>query len=418
MPLIKQLYEDTKKLLFSNEVKEVFEVFKEYFGEDYVDIQFNEDCYFSFKSALRNITLWDIKRRSGVLDNVLSISCSISSIKEAISLYRNNEIDIDRYIKYVKDYIGYNYIIVHFPTVTVTNEHEHSTIIHDVYIKVPVDYTGKYVNDFQIIRTTFNEDQLNTGYIHSHTPRNNKIASANNWQYMCLGTGPIISTIHTIKEHYDLDFWRLFCVELNEYLKVESISGVPYIKMNSIGTDVNSLSYSVNITTADTLVDTCINKPLYVDFINFIISSVCKDPSLFVCLDNYIDFSCSNVDFAIKVTKYFIDYYNSIGKKHVTLSDLLDEGILVEVQKDNYGNLVYKSASSAFNIDGTSNKCVLVFKGENKFLKVINRKEVEEKHIYLLNSCIVSELGTYLLNRINYEHIATSPYYNEEPIFI
>ena len=417
MPLIKQLYEDTKKLLFSNEVKEVFEVFKEYFGEDYVDIQFKEDCYSSFKDALHNITLGNIKKGS-VLDDILRVSDIISLQKEAISLYRNNEIDKDRYINYVKNYIGFNYIIVHFPTITVTNEHEHSTIIHDVYIKVSVDYTGKFVNDFQIIRATFNEDQLNTGYIHSHTPRNNSIVNANSWQHMCLGTGPIISTIHTIKEHYDLDFWRLFCVELNEYLKVESISGVPYIKLNSIGTNASSLSYNVNMSNADTLADLYLGRPLYVNFINFIISSVCKDPSLFVCLDNYIDFSCSNIDFAIKVTKYFIDYYNSIGKKYATLSDLLDESVLVEVQKDNYGNLVYKSANNAFNIDGTSDKCVLVFKGERKFLKVINRKEVTEKHIYLLNSHIVSELGTYLLNRINYEHIAKSPYYNEEPIFI
>ena len=130
-------------------------------------------------------------------------------------------------------------IIVYFPEVTVTNEKHQAVKIYDLFAKVPIREDGVHLYDkFYLMRSTYTHAQAISGYTHSHIPRS---TSLGDWGIPCLGTGPINSTIYTlehISESFEeiKPFWELFCRELDEYTQVESLSGGPYIRMETIGT--------------------------------------------------------------------------------------------------------------------------------------------------------------------------------------
>lgn len=134
---------------------------------------------------------------------------------------------------------GYN-IIVYFPVVTVTNEHNKSIVIYDLFAKVKIKPDGWHINGkFQLLRSTYTKPQAVVGYTHSHIP---DWTSLGNWGDPCLGRGPLNNTIDTLsRDAFEFEemksFWELFCRELDDYTQVESIAGIPYIRMSHVGAD-------------------------------------------------------------------------------------------------------------------------------------------------------------------------------------
>lgn len=123
---------------------------------------------------------------------------------------------------------------VWFPTVAVSNEHNESHLIRDLFVRFSLSCRGTTVGTITMNRTTYTKDEVEAGYIHSHC--NGYPSSASNtFYYCCLGTGPLVSIISSLAANFDENMWMLFCAELDSYTKVESISGVPYRRMSAIG---------------------------------------------------------------------------------------------------------------------------------------------------------------------------------------
>ena len=138
---------------------------------------------------------------------------------------------------------GYSgYIIVRFPHVTVTNEHERSVDIREVYVKLKIDHTGSLIGKFQLSRAHFPMSHIRSNYAHSHIPGIPSLDSP--FLDPCLGSGPINNTINSLNVDFDEDLWNLFCLELQKYVGTESVSGVPYRYLEHIGVD--RFSSSVN----------------------------------------------------------------------------------------------------------------------------------------------------------------------------
>ena len=241
MNFLKHLYKDLEDYLFSQDkINEIFQIFKDCYGEDKVDIQLNiplERCI----SLLYDMLLSDFTLNS---EHFISLrNCTKDEIKDLITKYKK---DKDTCIeKFVAVKCISVYIIIYFPKITVTNEFNESIDIEEVYIRVPVDCSGKLISSFEIIRTKYSYDQYASGYMHSHAYSGISKTSSD-WRSMCLGSGPLVTTTHTLKNSYDLDIWRLFCIELDEYLKVESVAGVPYIRMNRVGNNNDLFNYNIN----------------------------------------------------------------------------------------------------------------------------------------------------------------------------
>lgn len=64
--------------------------------------------------------------------------------------------------------VSYYNIIVHWPEVTVTNEEDEHIIIWDLYARIKITSEGKMLERMTFKRSTFNRIQWKSHYIHSH----------------------------------------------------------------------------------------------------------------------------------------------------------------------------------------------------------------------------------------------------------
>lgn len=124
-----------------------------------------------------------------------------------------------------------NNIIIHWDKIVITNENDSTHDIFNLYAKVGVSPMGRY-GCVGLIRSTFTKDEALSGYVHSHVVRAQD--GYVKFETPCFGTGPIKNTMTSLARDYDEDLWRLFFVELDRFVRVESLTGVPYIRMGSI----------------------------------------------------------------------------------------------------------------------------------------------------------------------------------------
>lgn len=396
MNFLKHLYKDLEDYLFSqDEINEIFQIFKDFYGEDKVDIQLNtslEQCI----SLLSNMSLSDFAISSEYPISLMN--CIKDKIKDLITKYKKDKNTC------IEKFVAVNsisvYIIVYFPKITVTNEYNESIDIEEVYIRVPINLNGRMNSSFEIIRTKYSYIQYESGYMHSHAYAGIS-GNSTDWRYMCLGSGPLVTTTHTLKNSYDLDIWRLFCIELDEYLKVESVAGVPYVRMNRIGDTSNYINYVIRDIPTESQ-NTIRSIPLIKDFLKFLFHKLLvENTDYFSFRDKSICLALSNEQFAIIISKYFIEYYNSVNNELDINSIIIN--YLVKVKRDINGILRYEVDRRNNAVDINSNNFILCFKGKSVHIKVDIPKDINEsKHTYLLKPNIVSSILNYLINIVNY----------------
>lgn len=398
MGFLKRLYKDLEDYLFSQKINEILQVFIDCYGEDNVDIQLNV----SFDDFA--LSLYDTLH-GNLVDNGYCIplaDCTKCTIKDLIAKYKQ---DKNTYIKkYAYIYSVNVYILIYFPKITVTNEFDESTDIEEVYVRVPINLMGEMISNFEIIRTKYSYIQYISGYMHSHA-HSGITKTSEDWRSMCLGSGPLVTTTHTLKQNYDLDIWRLFCIELDEYLKVESVSGVPYIRMNRIGN--NSLyTYNINKNISNDIQYVIKQYPSFLkDFLKFFIQKICGNTNYFAFRNNDICLAISDEQFAIVLSKYFIKYCNCINKETEVNIDTIISNFMGKVQRDVSGTLKYSTQSNSSNHTDyfQPDTKALTFKGQDKYVRIDAKAETSQnKDIYLLNPDLVSQILNYLLKVINY----------------
>lgn len=165
---------------------------------------------------------------------------------------------------------GKFFIIIHFPTINITNMKYEEHVIHDIFVKLTI-YTDESVNRLQLcnmsgMRTSYTKKEIIAGYSHSHlsgavrnsfgpwrefveTDRYYSLSEINNalkfQQYetlfsdFCLGNGGINKIMSVInsqnKFQKNINNWILFFRSIKVYLEYESIEGGPYRKIGNIG---------------------------------------------------------------------------------------------------------------------------------------------------------------------------------------
>ena len=163
------------------------------------------------------------------------------------------------------------------------------------------------------MRTTYPKNQWNRGYMHSHV--NGLERGALRFKHVCLGSGPILRTIETLKRQSDNEeATMLFFWELDKVAHVESLSGVPYIRLTSVVSD--------RCEKVDAFpVDSCLNffkqkktviigTPLN-DFILSFLKAI-ETPLSFV--DGKYVLGCSFTDFAVSVSNYYTIWFSTVNE--------------------------------------------------------------------------------------------------------
>ena len=125
------------------------------------------------------------------------------------------------------------FILVYFPTVRITNEYDKYVDIKELWLKVPFSWQGKGKGYFGMNRSNYPLNHFKGGYMHSHVssiPRDN----LEKFQTPCTGRGPVNSSLSTLAIGYDEAIWQLLCLELDRYVRVESVEGIPHHRLENI----------------------------------------------------------------------------------------------------------------------------------------------------------------------------------------
>lgn len=361
-----------------NKVYEVYDYFKHYFGEEYVDLQ----------GLPSNDSIINAFNLCGITSNN-SVYTAEESVWENLRWSFSTNLNI----------------IIWWPEVTVTNENNKFVKIYDLYAKVTVDTLGRfYGTTFTLLRATYPEIQWLSKYQHSHVPR---LRSLPIWEIPCLGRGPIQNTISHLKYDNREEYWLLFCDELAKYVTVESLRGGPYIRLETIGEFNNTIgSYCGYI---DTLGYSYLNRfktRLGKDTWNNIIKEFLKyylnNGHLDICYRNNV-FKISNnyYNLVLDMSSSFIEWFNIYGNEELKTKLYNAEILKTAVPKN--GRFYSKDSLQVLSQNAPTS-ILLYFKNEPIYTKIIKKEKESVQTATLLDHNIILYFFHYINTIINYHY--------------
>lgn len=411
--------EENLKNLYDTKVKigNVVQIFNEYFGEELVDAQYVK----TFEMCLSDLYLYND------IGELFNYFCAVSYSSYGTDIYTvkiaNLSIDVtkDTYenlIKLpVKDNIPeplypiveaiwlqmlpfYADIIVRFPNVTVTNEYDKSIDIQELYVKTRVTNEGKLISRFTCIRAFYYIDQWESDYCHSHIPRISK-----DWEEPCTGTGPINSTMDSLYSNYSEDIWGLFCYELDKFVRVESISGVPYRRLESVGLkDTSPVAASNMSLSGSANLAEVLDKDAQKDLIMHIINNM---PIKIAYSKNHYVLGESIIKTWIRISREFANWYNNKynNKKKASLVKLLAYGVVGKYIYEN-GCIYRVGMVSRRNMSEYEGADLLTFKGHSVKMHIEDnsKKDNDNNYVYLVSPVFVNLLINRILLVLNYNY--------------
>lgn len=359
-------FEELKHKVYEK-IYAVHEIFVNYFGDDYVDLQ------------------------TETLDNELS---------HALSGSRNDYYSVpDERIEEIKGRINNHYaiILVYWPSVTVTNEYGRSIDITDLFAKIKINLGGKIPYEYEgftLNRSSYTAVQLASDYMHSHIshiPTDNFTM----FQSPCLGRGPIRGTITTLKIDNSDVFWMMFCEELARYVTVESIAGVPYRRLENVGKKHKSCEFSGFASYRLMLNEV---PHYYKDFIKYYLTHghfrANFSNGMYVCGMGYYDYM-------VDISNAFIDYYNLKLRKLPCAEEA--RALLHTVFVANNGFYDFGS-NGVSSVEQYVGKNVCTFKGQEYNITIINAQQEGEEETYslILSQKLAMFILISVLKLINY----------------
>ena len=407
--LIEEKIEELYNSLMDKPLR-VLSIFNDFFGEDKVDMQ----GYLSldeFKSWM------NIEPLSTYIPN----SNIVSMDNNDWSMYRTQTItdlpedQVEKVVngltniivKEIIGNVGFNdiFILVHFPHVRVTNEHNRFVDINHLWAKIKVMWDGTMSGRFTLNRSEYTLLHFRSHYLHSHISSIPK-ADFTQFQNPCTGSGPINGTISTLNRDYDEDMWNMFCLELSKYVTVESVAGRPYHYLENLGTRDMQVGEDKFITYL--FPNYCVNNILSDKFKEFVRYFINSKKLKFNYVNGSYSIGMSFIEFIVLISNEFIKWYNdqfNKGELTTKFEDLKKHGILRECIIDN-GKIYYDR-----NINNTNNyaqyigKQVCMFKGKEITVDItdITRVENENKSI-ILDTQTALYILTTILKVLNYRY--------------
>lgn len=350
-------------------INTVYDIFKEFFNEVRVDLQLNN----KFKKYLDYL----LEGLNGDALNSLS------------NFNLNETVDIARFRSTYTLEVPF-FIFVHFPDVTITNEHNDSINIKDLYARIPIYWNGSLNNKFEMIVTTYTRILFNAGYCHSHLHR--LYGKKPIFDTPCLGTGPLVETCRVLTTNVTEDNWRLFCVELSRYVTVESLLGTPYYRMTNITDKDNNKPINIH------------NVPNYIWdhkelLIETIYNLVSKKLLNFKYVNGEYNFANSEAELIRIISNEFIAIYNNKFNKKEVNETLLQLASRNFVKKVKYFNGNYYYVGYVGN-KIPSDDVLFTFKGK-EIKTVITNDITSVRQTFILNPDKISYIATKLLEFIN-----------------
>ena len=407
--LIEEKIEELYNSLMDKPLR-VLGIFNDFFGEDKVDMQ----GYWSldkFKSWM-NIEPLSTYIPDG---NIVSMNRDDWSMYKTWAITDLPGDQVEKVVNVltdttVKERIGnakFNgiFILVHFPHVRVTNEHDRFVDINHLWAKVKVMYNGTLNGGFTLNRSEYTLLHIISDYMHSHImsiPTNDFTQFKN----PCTGSGPINGTISALNRDYDEDMWNMFCLELSKYVTVESVAGTPYHYLEKLGTNGMEIGVDRFITyLSPGYYGSVITPGKFKEFVRYFINS---KKLKFNYVNGSYSIGMSLIEFIVLISNEFIKWYNDqFNKEELTakFADLKSNGILKECIIDNrkiYYDGVRNNVNSYAQYIG---KKVCIFKGREITVDITDIAEVRnENKSIILNTQTALYILTTILKVLNYRY--------------
>lgn len=405
--LIESKVEELYSLLM-DKPNQVLAIFNDFFGEDKVDMQ-------GFMSADKFKSWLDVTPISEYIPRGL-----LGMSSEDYNTYRGQfltdlrgevlDLVLSRLCdRWMMDNIGQKkfssgFILVHFPHVRITNEYNRFVDIDHLYAKVRVLYNGSMDGYFTLNRSEYTYLHISSGYMHSHV---SSIPTSDFTQFQtpCTGAGPIKDTMSNLEREFDPDIWRLFCLELSKYVEVESIAGVPYHRLEELGTSdrraggnvfkvVNYLNYYGNGI-----------KEMIKDFVSYFIK---QGKLKFNYANGSYSIGMSFIEYMLVISNEFIDWYNKkFNNKELryTFDTLKNKAVLKEGIIAN-NKIYYEDSRRDVNSYAAYNgKRMCTFKGVDVLINIVDINGVKEDNkSIILNTNIALYILSRILRVINYRY--------------
>lgn len=369
--------------LLGEKVYAVRDTFIGFFGEDYIDLHEGPDIIM-FKQNLHDILEEDYHIKPRI------------EVKEG-ALYDISE-DTMNHLKGRISHFGWD-IYVWWPVVTVTNEYDKSIIIQDLYAKITVQTDGRIPYEshgFYLNRATYPIVQFQSNYLHSHV-RDIPKSDFTYFASPCLGTGPINQTILTLKSEYEETTWMLFCQELSMYVTVESLTGIPYNRLETVvtrGSSILKMGFDFCHAMRVAFIQSGFSTEKLKDCIKYYLQ---HGHLSLVFKDNRFQCGLSYYEYILDLSNAFIDFYNeNLCRGNSQIARCFSSGLLMEVNVVN--GKFYRNTDHIPQpcLEEFKNKPVLTFKGKEIKTNIIGEKE--EKAVATTILC--QEFAMYVLKNI------------------
>lgn len=407
--LIEEKIEELYNSLMDRPLR-VLDIFNDFFGEDKVDMQ-------GYWSLDRFKSWMDIEPLSTYIpdSSIAGMSNNDWNMYKAMSITDLPESQVEKVIgaitsDIVKEKIGslkFNgiLILVHFPHVRVTNEHDRFVDINHLWAKVKVMYNGTLNGGFTLNRSEYTLLHFRSNYMHSHI---SSIPTSDFTQFQspCTGSGPINGTISALNRDYDKDMWNMFCLELSKYVTVESVAGVPYHYLEKLG--INNMEAGIDrfITyLSPSYYGDDIAPDKFKEFVRYFINS---KKLKFNYVNGSYSIGMSLIEFIVLISNEFIKWYNDqFNKEELTtkFTDLKRHGILRECIISN-GKIYYdRGRNNVNNYTRYISRKVCVFKGREITVNITDIARVRnENESTLLDIQIALYILTTILKVLNYRY--------------
>lgn len=406
--IIEKVKEVYKEIM--DTITPIYEEFKDYYGEDRVDIQNLPEC----EGIIAITEVCPLSRYFPILGS-FALSAEWGSLTEEEkntftnlgesileNPFQSLGDKIPLFLPFIKTLFYKVYpsidILIYFPKVRVTNENDRYIDITKLWVKVSINIYGKVTSYLKMLRSEYTYGQYTGQYIHSHA---RPLDTSFQFSPCCLGDGPLSRTFETLQLENNLAIWKLACLEIDRYTKVESVSGGPYRRLEEVRcrnenlyeecSEFQLFPYSLPV-----------NFPLE-SFLEFLIKSkVIK----FNYLGDTYGIAMTFNDFRIKVSNVFIEWFNQWFINEAQPE--LDLHVLMTMEFiGNYkvkGGHIYSYTESSTNaVSGVEGTYLFSFKGHPITFHFLE-EELEKTPTILLTSKVTNAIAKVLLLIINYRY--------------
>lgn len=388
----------------------VLRIFNDFFREERVDMQgFDKDTILSYISNLTIASAFRHARKSNLLPvaecdrddgflDIIQLETSEETRQKVIEV-----ITSEGFITHIMEETK-GFILVHFPKTTVTNEYDRSTVVKNLYIKVPLLSSGAEDGMFTMNRSEYTVAEMHSNYMHSHA-HNIPTNDFRRFTNCCLGSGPLTGTQTTLNNGFDEDRWNIFCLEISKYVEVESIAGIPYHRLENIRIGENVVNMSRLSYTHGLSPHTRANAmQLLTDFFNYYLDN---NNLTFSYRNGVYSLGMSYIDYLISLSNSFIEWVNSNYTKNPHLiTSRAASSVLREYVVN--GDMIYDERGRSYTNLLSSyreyiGQQVCIFKGSPVTI-TISGVESTENVSRLLEPTIASLLLYRILRTINYRY--------------